>query len=463
MQAGMGPIAEQTMRAVLTTVMAKPGSTLVDAFELIQDDDLVGRYLPLLKDRATRGFWRMRENMTGQQKGEYSNYLTSKFSPFAHDEILRRVVGQARSTLDIPGVLADGRILLVSIRKAVVGVETTTILVRLLKRFLWREITARGAGGPDQRRVLLAIDEFVDYQQRELDSVMLQAARKFNTSLSLATQNLASIDPLLLESIAANAASLLAFRVGIYDGAAVSSMLGNSAIASDLTTLPNFRAVARVPIAGEPLPPVLIDASKPPKGFSTERLEEVRAASRARYGVSIKGGPSGTPTEAPEPGGGPGDEPGVLQSDASEPMDLPATQAGILEILSAAGISADIDDDGDVRIVDYRPFRMYAVVEDADIRFYAVFQFRPRASRSASLDLANRINDNLRLVRAAVVSSGDDPVDLELDWYLPLEPHVPGSAIPAALRRFAGAVSSALEADTRRILMTGRRAQAEDS
>ena len=299
MQAGMGPISEQMMRAVLTTVMSKPGSTLADAFELIQDDSQIRRYLPFLKDPATRGFWKMRADMTGQQKGEYSNYLTSKFSPFAHDEILRRVLSPARSTLDIPGILADGRILLVSVRKAVVGVETTTMLVRLLKRLIWREITARGPGGPDQRRVLLAIDEFVDYQQRELDAVMLQAARKFHTSLSLATQNLASIDPSLREAIAANAASLLAFRVGIYDGDAVSSMLGDPSIAAELTTLPNFRAVARIPVAGEPLPPVLIDASKPPKGFSPERLEEVREATRARYGVPVEGAPASTAAEAP--------------------------------------------------------------------------------------------------------------------------------------------------------------------
>ena len=457
MQAGMGPIAEQMIRAVLTTVMAKPGSTLVDAFELIQDDEKAKRFLPLVKDQPTRGFWRMRSQMTDQQKGEYSNYLTSKWSPFAHDEILRRVVGQATSTLDIPSVIAEGKILLISVRKAEAGSETTTTLARLIKRFAWREITARGPGGPDQRPVLLAIDEFVDYQS-ELDETMLQAARKFSTSLMLATQNLASIRPSLLESIAANAATALAYRTGIYDGSAVASMLGDPALAADLTILRNFQAVARVPVAGEPLPPVLIDASKPPKGFSQKRLEEVRAASRARYGVPVDGAAAGPPAEAPDSDGAIDHEQDAAQSGAEELMDVPVTAESILEMLSASGVNARLDEDGDVRIVDFRVGRMYVAAEEAEIRFYAAVQFRRRASRSSCLELANRINDNLRLVRAAVSRPDDDPGVLELDWYLPLDPQIQKGVIVAALRRFAGAVSSALKADTRQILVTDQQA-----
>jgi hypothetical protein len=456
MQAGMGPIAEQMIRAVLTTVMAIPGSTLVDAFELIQDDEKAKRYLPLVKDQPTRGFWRMRSGMTDQQKGEYSNYLTSKWSPFVHDEILRHVVGKTTSTLDIPSVIAEGKILLVSVRKAEAGSETATTLARLIKRFVWREITARGPGGPEQRPVLLAVDEFVEYQS-ELDETMLQAARKFSTSLVLATQNLASIRPSLLESIAANAATALAYRTGIYDGSSIASMLGDPGLAADLTVLPNFRAVARVPVAGEPLPPVLIDASKPPPGFSSERLAEVRAASRARYGVPIDSAAASPASEAADLNGAADVEEDAAESAATELMDLPATSASIQEVLSAASIAIRLDDDGDVRIVDFRSGRMYVAADDDEIRFWAVVPFRRRASRSSCLELANRINDNLKLVRATVARPDDAPGVLELDWYLPLEPRIQKGVIVAALHRFAAAVTSALKADTRQILVTDQR------
>ena len=451
MQAGMGPIAEQMIRSVLTTVMARPGSTLVDAFELIQDDEQAKRYLALVKDQPTRGFWRMRSGMTDQQKGEYSNYLTSKLSPFVHDEILRHVVGKATSTLDIPSVIAEGKILLVSVRKAEAGSETTTTLARLIKRFVWREITARGPGGPDQRPVLLAVDEFVEYQS-ELDETMLQAARKFSTSIILATQNLASIRPSLLESIAANAATALAYRTGIYDGSSIASMLGDPGLAADLTVLPNFRAVARVPVAGEPLPPVVLDASKPPRGFSSDRLEEVRAASRARYGVEIQGTVTGLVSEKAATNGAAPNEQDAANSAATELMDLPVTSALIRKVLSDAGISVDQDEDGDVRIVDYRSGRMYVAADEGEIRFWAVVPFRRRTSRSSSLELANRINDNLRLVRATVARPDDAPGVLELDWYLPIEAHLQKGFIVAALRRFAGAVTSALKSDTGQIL-----------
>jgi len=51
----------------------------------------------------------------------------------------------------------------------------------------------------------------------------------------------------------------------------------------------------------------------------------------------------------------------------------------------------------------------------------------------------------------------DAPGVLELDWYLPLEPRIQKGVIVAALRRFAAAVTSALKADTRQILVTDQR------
>ncbi len=445
MTAGMGPIVEQTLRAALATVMARPGSTLVDAFEIIQDDAKAKPYLPLLRDEAVIGFWRMRAGMNAEQKGHYSNYLTSKLSPFAHDLVLRNVVART-STLDIPGVLADGRILLVSIRKAVVGAETTTMLVRLLKRFVWREITARGAGGDDQVPVQLVIDEFIDYQQPELDATMLQAGRKFHTSLLLATQNLAAIDHSLREAIAANAASLLAFRVGIYDAPAVASMLGDQSISADLTTLPNFRAVARVPLAGEPMPPVLVDASKPPKGFSPDTLEHGREISRSRYGVPFAD-PSQQGTGASDDAA---DTPGPTAPE--EIVALPPAPEAVLGIIRAAGIAAELDDDGDVRVVGALPSPIFAMVEGSDLRFLVGFSCRARTSRAARLALANEINDRLRIVRATVSSSAG----VEFDWYLHLAAGMPASAVTDALAGFASAVHSALkvDADGRRILVT---------
>lgn len=428
MQAGMGPVSEQMMRAVLTTVMARPGSTLVDAFEVIQDDNLASRYLPHVTDQPTRGFWRMRSEMTAQQKGEYANYLTSKFSPFAHDPVLRPVIGRD-STLDVPAVIRDGKILLISVRKAVVGTESTTILVRLLKRRIWRAITARGAGGPEQRPVLLAIDEFIDYQQPELDAVMLQAGRKFHTSLVLATQNLASIDPSLREAIAANAASMLAFRVGVYDAGVVSSMLGDASIAPDLTTLPNFRAVARVPLAGEPMPPVLIDATKPPKGFSAARVEEVRADSRARYGVPLDG--SAADTASADAASGSAIEGAPLVDE-------------LLSVVRACGLAAGLDDEGDIRVEGVLPVPMWMVAGDV-VRLLTSFEFRDGTGPAARLELARAINNELRIVRAAVTE--EDEARLELDWYLPIDAATTTSVLRAALMRFGLAVRSALEVD----------------
>lgn len=450
MHAGMGPIAEQTLRAVLHTVITKPGSTLVDALELVQDDRRAGDYLRSVSDPPTRRFWEMRASMSDKDKSEYANYLTSKLSPFAHDQALRAVVAHPSSTLDIREAIAGGRIVLAPLRKAELGSETTTALIRLLKRFLWREISARGPGGPEQRRVVVVIDEFTNYAS-ELDEVMLAEARKFSTSVVLATQNLGQARDSLIESVAANAASMVAYRIGLHDSVPVAAMLGDPAIAHDLTRLPNFKAVARIPFAGEPLPPLLIDSPKPLRGFSEKRLAEVRAASRARYGL-------GSEAEvAPESRGRPEATPNRRRSgDRRDPSDpdvlaVPITAAGIQKLLESSGIPSEIDSDGDVYLEGLGRGGFFMMVRGQDVRFYAEYALHPRRSRADQLELVNRINAELRIPRATI-HTRDGGSGLIFDWYLPAKFPVPKEDFVGAVRRFADATKQALDLDKDEVL-----------
>jgi hypothetical protein len=111
-----------------------------------------------------------------------------------------------------------------------------------------------------------------------------------------------------------------------------------------------------------------------------------------------------------------------------------------------------------VRVDDFPQGPLYVLIEDDDLRFYAGFRFRPRTSRIAGLNLANRINDTLRIIRAADTRSDTEPGGLELDWWHPgLDQDAPSSAIPAALGRFATIVAAALKTDTRGIVETRTR------
>jgi hypothetical protein len=68
----------------------------------------------------------------------------------------------------------------------------------------------------------------------------------------------------------------------------MSRMLGGGAeLAETLVHLPNYRAIVGASPGGEPQSPFLLESPPPAEGFTTERLEEVRAASRSNYGGII--------------------------------------------------------------------------------------------------------------------------------------------------------------------------------
>lgn len=67
--------------------------------------------------------------------------------------------------------------------------------------------------------------------------------------------------------------------------------------------------------------------------------------------------------------------------------------------------------------------------------FYKVFGFKGQAKESSRIDLANRINASVILVRASV--PGDHTDSLVIDYYLPYEEAVPTYQIVNALRNFS--------------------------
>ena len=458
MHAGMGPIAEQALRAVLLTVMAKPGSTLVDAYDLLADDSLVGRYLPFLSDEPTRRYWAMRRQLADKDKSDVAQYLTSKLAPFASDRALRAVLSDSRSTFDLREAIVAGRIVIIAVRKSEVGSQATEMLLRLIKRFLWREIAARGADVPGQRRVVVVIDEFTNYAS-ELDEVLLQEARKFGTSLVLATQNLGQARTSLVESVAANAASMVAYRVGMPDSAAVAAMLGDPTIAFELTRQPNFRAVARVAVAGEPQPPVLIDSPRPVRGFTPERADEVRARSRAKYGVrrqQAKPDPAGedSPSGAASVGR-PTDTPTAAReaSPAAAPAPI-GDESAMRDALWRVGMRAAVDADGDLRI-EHPSGTFYASVREGTLRLWVTLRVQARLARLAQLELVSRINAGIPLLRAVLVpGTGTRPGagSLVLEWSLPGDVPYPDAVVASAVDRFVRAALAALELDTDDVL-----------
>lgn len=124
----------------------------------------------------------------------------------------------------------------------------------------------------------------------------------------------------------------------------------------------------------------------------------------------------------------------------------------LMEVFGAASMDPHIDADDDVTLVlDGIKILISADSRRSVLRLVALFGVKPGVSRQQVLELANRINDGLIMLRASYPSALPLP-SLMIDHYLVTEAGLSGLEIIDETRRFRTVVASIPPLDVESIL-----------
>ena len=124
----------------------------------------------------------------------------------------------------------------------------------------------------------------------------------------------------------------------------------------------------------------------------------------------------------------------------------------LLEIFRRAYIDGELDSDGDVRLtIDGIKILVTVDSQRKLLHFISIFGVKPSATRQQVLDLCNRINDRLILIRAAYPSALPSPA-MMLDHYVVTEAGVSEVEIVDDVRRFRNVIGSVPPLNTDDIL-----------
>jgi hypothetical protein len=300
--------------------------TLLDVAPLLSAPGFCEDVLHLVHDPSLLTWWNhYYKPLDTRLKVEIINPVLTKLAAFSGSRVARRVVGQGRSTLDLPEIVREGRLLLVNTARGVVGAETATLVGATLLGALQftLEEQARFAAG-QRRRLLVLVDEFqtirgVDY------GAMLAELRKFGGTFALATQALAhldALDPTLRPTVLANVDSLYVFATSAEDARALVHELDDAVDIADIINQDDFTCYAKLALHGRRLPPFTLALDPPPAGDPV-LFEQIRGRARTRYGRPVQAveedlaqaarryQPS---TDRVAPSGGPGAAHPVIQS-----------------------------------------------------------------------------------------------------------------------------------------------------
>lgn len=279
-----GPRMEHILRNTLLALMEAPGSTLLSVVRLLGDVRFRQHVLTHVKDPIVRNFWQQEfAALPLKLQVEATAPILNKVGHFVSSPLLRNILGQAKSKLDLRAILDEGKVLLVNLSKGRMGDDASALLGSFLVTSLQLAAMSR-ADTPekDRRDFFLYVDEFQNFAT-DAFATILSEARKYRLALTLANQYLGQLDETTLAAVFGNIGTMISFQVGAQDAEAIATQFGGDLVASDLLRLPRYEAYIRLLLNGMPTRPFSLRTLPPPRVQDPERARIIERTSHHRF------------------------------------------------------------------------------------------------------------------------------------------------------------------------------------
>jgi len=280
-----GPRMEHVFRNCLLALLEVPGTSLVSLVQLLGDPRYRQSVVSRLHDPVVRAFW-LHEfaGMPAKLQAEAIAPIQNKVGQFVTSPLLRNILGQPQSMIDLRQIMDRGQILIVNLSNGRMGEDASSLLGSLLITDLQLAAMSRADVREDERLDFhLYVDEFQHFATGSFTTI-LSEARKYHLNLTLANQYLAQMDDATAAAVFGNVGSLLAFQVGAQDAETLGSQLGEPVSAQDMQTLPKYEAYARLLIDGLPSRPFSLRTMPSANQVAdANRSDIIRRMSRRRY------------------------------------------------------------------------------------------------------------------------------------------------------------------------------------
>lgn len=288
--ARMEYILDNCVMALLDT----PGTTLMGIPRILVDKDYRKVIVSNIKDPVVRSFWVTEyESWEPRFRNEAIVPIQNKVGQFLATKMIRDIVGQSKSTLDIEDIINNRKILLVNVSKGLIGEDNSALLGAMLITKIQLTAMERVKVVREERHpFFLYVDEFQNFAT-DAFATILSESRKYGLALIIANQYIGQLvtetSTRVRDAIFGNVGTSISFRIGATDAEFMEIQFGPEIIAQDFVNLPNYNVYLKIlvdgissrPFSAMTLPPISIESSVSIKDF-------IINASRKKYGRSAK-------------------------------------------------------------------------------------------------------------------------------------------------------------------------------
>ena len=251
-----GPRLEYILRYTILALLDYPNSTMLDITRMLTEKDFRLKVIEHTQDPVVRNFW-VNEFASWNDKfaAEAVAPVLNKVGAFTANPMIRNIVGQPKSTINLRHIMDNGKILIVNLSRGLVGEDNAAVLGALMVTKIQLAAMSRAniANLADRRPFYLYVDEFQNFATDSF-AVILSEARKYGLSLTVANQYVAQINPVVRDAVFGNVGSIVSFRVGADDAQVLQKYFEPQFDAQDLIQMHNRNLVAAMSIDGEKTP-----------------------------------------------------------------------------------------------------------------------------------------------------------------------------------------------------------------
>ncbi len=281
---------EYILQSCILALLDPPGTTLLGIPRILVDKDYREKIIANVKDPVVRSFWvHEYETWRDQFRNEAIVPIQNKVGQFLNTSFVRNIVGQPKSTLNIPAVMNDKKILLVNVSKGRIGEDNSQLLGAMIITKIQLAAMERVRIAEEERQdFFLYVDEFQNFATDSFASI-LSEARKYRLDLTIAHQYTGQLvsetSTKVRDAVFGNVGTMIVFRVGAEDAEFLEKEFEPEFMPQDIVNLPNHHVYLKLMVDGVTSRPFSA-VTLPPLRFSEDPTmkEKIMLVSRERYG-----------------------------------------------------------------------------------------------------------------------------------------------------------------------------------
>ncbi|MFH1255081.1 MAG: type IV secretion system DNA-binding domain-containing protein [bacterium] len=280
-----GPRLEYILRNAILAVLDYPGSTLLAITRMLSDKNFRKKVIEKIQDPVVKSFW------VNEFAGYANNFASEAVSPiqnkvgqFLSSSLIRNIVGQVKSSIDLREVMDNGKILIMNLSKGRIGEDNSALLgAMMITKVQLSAMSRVDILEKNRKDFYLFIDEFQNFTTDSFANI-LSEARKYRLNLIMAHQYIEQLGEIVKPAVFGNVGTLIIFRVGATDAEELVKEFTPVFTEEDLVNLAKYEfyiklmidGIASDPFSARGIPP-LSEEEK------TGNKEKVIKVSRERY------------------------------------------------------------------------------------------------------------------------------------------------------------------------------------